>query len=39
MDPSQAYLVTKSKRVDKNRDGKLDKQEFRDFIGGNTSKK
>merc|ERR1712012_422515 len=34
MDASQAYLVTHSKRVDKNRDGKLDREEFRDFMGG-----
>ena len=26
MDASKAYLITKSKRVDKNRDGKLDRQ-------------
>ena len=32
MDPSQAYLMTKSKRVDKNRDGKIDRQEYRDLV-------
>ena len=32
MDPSKAYLITKSKRVDKNRDGKIDRQEYRDFV-------
>ena len=30
--PSQAYLVTKSKRVDKNRDGKLSRKEFKEFL-------
>ena len=30
--PSQAYFVTKSKRVDKNRDGKLSKKEFKEFL-------
>ena len=34
MDASKAYLITKSKRVDKNRDGKLDRQEYRDFVSG-----